>query len=222
MVSAGLCRFHFLCGFVLVSACLCQFHCFVLVLCWSLSWSLLVSLFCDGFVLVSAALCWFHCFVLVLCWSLLVSAGFAVLCWFCAGLRWSLPVSLFCAGFVLVSASLCWFRYIFCAGFVLVALPVSAGFAVLCCFCAGLCWSLLVLLFLCWFCGGLCWSLPVSPFCAGFVMEAEFKTFLLFTLILPDFLRFQRFCWIFEKEPLDTINFHHMSTCESHSYIFLI
>ena len=37
-----------------------------------------------------------------LSWSLLVSAAFAVLCWFCAGLSWSLPVSLFCAGFVLV------------------------------------------------------------------------------------------------------------------------
>ena len=83
---------------------------FVLVLCWSLSWSLLVSLFCAGFVLVSAGLCRFRCFVLVLCWSLLVSASFAVLCWFCAGLSWSLPVSLFCAGFVLVSAGLCWFR----------------------------------------------------------------------------------------------------------------
>ena len=62
---------------------------------------------------------WDCCFVLVLCWSLLVSAsfavlcwfcagfvlvsaGFVVLCWFCAGLCWSLPVSLFCAGFALV------------------------------------------------------------------------------------------------------------------------
>ena len=43
----------------------------------------------------------FRCFVLVLCWSLLVSAGFAVLCWFCAGLCWSLLVSPLCAGFVL-------------------------------------------------------------------------------------------------------------------------
>jgi hypothetical protein len=48
--------------------------------------------------------------------ALLVSAGFAVLCWFCGGLCWSLPISLVCAGFVLV----------------------SAGFAVLCWCCAGL------------------------------------------------------------------------------------
>ena len=39
----------------------------------------------SGDLLVSAGLCRFRCFVLVLCWSLLVSAGFAVLCWFCAG-----------------------------------------------------------------------------------------------------------------------------------------
>ena len=26
--------------------------------------------------------------------------------------------------------------------------------------------------FLCWFCAGLCWSLPVSLFCAGFVLVA--------------------------------------------------
>ena len=75
--------------------------------CWLNNATLPVSLFCAGFVLVSAGLCRFRCFVLVLCWSLLVSAGFAVLCWFCAGLCWSLPVSLFCAGFVLVSAGLC-------------------------------------------------------------------------------------------------------------------
>ena len=40
--------------------------------------------FC-AYLVVSAGLCRFHCFVLVLWWSLLVSAGFAVLCWFCAG-----------------------------------------------------------------------------------------------------------------------------------------
>ena len=80
----------FCAGFVLVSAGRCRSRCFVLA----------------GFVLVAAGLCRFRCFVLVLRWSLLVSASFAVLCWFCAGLCWSLPVSLFCAGFVLVSAGL--------------------------------------------------------------------------------------------------------------------
>ena len=84
-------------------------------------------------------------------WSLLVSAVFAVLCWFCAGLCWSLLVSLFCAGFVLVSAGLCRFR----------------------CFLLVLCWSLLDsagFVVLCWFCAGLCWSLPVSPFCTAFAL----------------------------------------------------
>jgi hypothetical protein len=117
--------------------------------CVGLCWSLPVSLFCAGFVLVSPGLCRILPFSQVknklqfLCWSLLVSAGFVVLCWFCAGLCWSLPVSLFCAGFVLV----------------------SAGFVALCWFCAGLCWSLPVSL-LCWFCVGLCWS-QTSPPCSA-------------------------------------------------------
>ena len=63
--------------------------------------------FSAGFARVSAGRCRFRCFVLVLCWSLLVSAGFVVLCWFCAGLCWSLPVSLICAGFVVVSTRMC-------------------------------------------------------------------------------------------------------------------
>ena len=90
----------FCAGFVLVSAGLCRFRCFVLVL----QRSLLVSAgfavlcwFCAG---LSPGLCRFRCFVLVLCWSLLVSASFAVLCWFCNGLCWSLSASLFCAGFI--------------------------------------------------------------------------------------------------------------------------
>ena len=89
---------------------------------------------------VTAGLGWSrrsHCVCLVLCGFGLVSAGFVVLCWFCAGLCWSLPASLFCAGFVLVSAGLCWF----CAGLSW-SLPDSAVFAVLCHIV--LCWSLRV------------------------------------------------------------------------------
>jgi hypothetical protein len=100
------------------------------------------------------------------CVRLLVSAGFAVLCWFCDVLCWSLSVSLFCAGFVLVSAGLCWSLPVslFCAGFVL----VSPGLCRFRCF-------VLVL----------CWSLPVSLFCAGFVLvSAGLCRFRCFVLVL--------------------------------------
>ena len=139
-----------------------------------------------------------NCFVLV---SLLVSAGFAVLCWFSAGLCWSLPVRVGKSnlgnptweiqlgktnfgkptwGNQLGKSNLGKSTWENQLG------KINLGFAVLCWFCAGLCWSLpvpcfvLVLqwsllvsagfAFLCWFCAGLCWSLPVSLFCAGYVL----------------------------------------------------
>ena len=116
-VSVGLVAVVLLCVVVgcsrHVSLCL-----FCSVWIWA-GWSRLVSA-------VLAAFAWLCIYIYI------YGAGFAFLCWFCAGLCWSLLVSLFCAGFVLDSLRFRCFVLVLCW-----SLLVSAKFVVLC-------WSLLV------------------------------------------------------------------------------